>query len=69
MEVTVHNGYSILPTLEEQRQAAERVLTGLHTTLWGQAFNIIDNKDKAADWLAEHVNLVMREAMWPSRRR
>lgn len=67
---TVRNGVpeSIIPDANELFDAARRVLDGQHTTLWGQSFNIIDEMDTAAEWLAGYVDLVLREAWWPRRK-
>lgn len=42
-------------------EAARRYLEGLHSTLWGETFNIYDEKDSAAEWLAGEVRAVLRE--------
>jgi len=67
---TISNGAgnsSILPHREELFLAAKRHLSRQHTTLWGRSFNVYDEPDVAAEWLADQVMAVYREAIWPAR--
>lgn len=67
VRVSVNNGGTtrITPTLDELVEAAHRHLQTLGVTLYGQTFNIIEDRDVAAEWLAGEVRAVLREAWWP----
>lgn len=56
--IDVHNGDLSHAQLV---QAAHNYLKTLGSTLWGQAFNIIDERDVAAEWLALQVKAVLKE--------
>lgn len=63
VRVDVRNG--VTPSHDELVEAAGRYLSSLGATLYGQHFNIVDERDVAAEWLAGQVMAVLREAWWP----
>lgn len=46
-------------------EAARRYLQTKHCTLWGEALNIHDDMEAAAQWLAGEVRAVMRQMASP----
>ena len=73
MKVTVHNGWqsSVVPSQEELRAAAEKIIREGKSTLWGQSWNVYEASGlgEASEWLAEQARMVLREALWPSNTR